>query len=149
MIKRYFSKLIVVGLSMLAGALLALGIQSARGMAMESTLPLKALRTYAEVLELIKEGYVEPVEDEKLIESSIRGMLSNLDPHSDYYDVNAYKSLMEDAQGAFCGIGIEIAIDPKNKVVHIIAPIDHMPAQKQGLKVETVLLKLVIKQPQT
>lgn len=142
MIKRYCSKLIVVSVSMLAGALLALGIQSARGVAMERTLPLKALRTYAEVLELIKAGYVEPVEDKTLIESSIRGMLSNLDPHSDYYDVSAYKALMEDTQGAFCGIGIEIVIDPQSKVVHIIAPIDHMPAQKAGIKSGDHIIKV-------
>lgn len=140
MAKIRLSKIILISLSMLTGSLLALGIQFARSN--DTALPMKELRTYAEVLEYIKQAYVEPVDDRTLIESSISGMLSNLDSHSGYFNVDAYKDLQKDTQGVFGGIGIEITSRQENGMIQVIAPIDNTPAYKAGIKSNDFIIKV-------
>ena len=62
-------------------------------------LPLDDLRTFAEVMDRIKSAYVEPVTDKTLLENAIKGMLSNLDPHSAYLDPAAFRELQESTSG--------------------------------------------------
>jgi carboxyl-terminal processing protease len=68
-------------------------------------LPLEDLRTFSEIFGRIKNSYVEPVEDKTLLENAIRGMLSGLDPHSTYLDLNDFKELREGTTGEFGGLG--------------------------------------------
>ncbi len=140
MTKIRLSKTILISLSILAGVLLALGIQFARSS--DTTLPINELRTYAEVLEHVKQAYVEPVDDKTLIESSISGMLSNLDSHSNYFNANTYKDYLKNTQGIFGGIGIEISDREQNGMVQVIAPIDNTPAYKAGIKSGDFIIKV-------
>lgn len=81
----------------------------------------------------IKEDYVEPVTDEKLLEGALTGMLSALDPHSSYLVPEEYEELKTNTKGAqFGGLGLEVVME--NGLVKIIAPIDDTPAHKEGLQ---------------
>lgn len=94
-------------------------------------LPLAEIQTFAEVFERIKRGYVEEVDDRTLLRNAMRGMLSELDPHSAYLDADAYQSLRESTQGEFGGIGIEVGNE--NGQLTVITPIDDTPASRAGL----------------
>lgn len=90
------------------------------------------LNIFGEVLERAKLMYVEDVSDKKLIESSLNGMLTSLDPHSSYLNEEDYKYMNEQTQGKFGGLGIEITME--NGVVKIISPIDDTPASKADIR---------------
>lgn len=90
------------------------------------------LNLFGEVMERTKMSYVEDVSDKQLIEAAINGMLTSLDPHSSYLNVDDYKYMTEQTKGKFGGLGIEITMD--NGVVKIVSPIDDTPAAKAGLK---------------
>ena len=72
----------------------------------ENKLPLDELRTFTGVLDAVKQDYVEPVKDKDLLENAIRGMLSNLDPHSAFLDAEAFQDLQIGTSGEFGGLGI-------------------------------------------
>lgn len=80
----------------------------------------------------IKNYYVQPISDKKLLEDAIKGMLSGLDPHSEYLDADSYKALMVATAGSFGGLGVEVTSE--FGVLKIISPIDGTPASKAGLK---------------
>lgn len=103
-------------------------------------LPIEELRTFAEVFNAIKQGYVEPVEDKKLITHAISGMLSNLDPHSTYLDADAYKELQVGTQGKFGGLGIEVGME--DGLVKVVSPIEDTPADRGGIKSGDLIFKL-------
>ncbi len=87
---------------------------------------------YNDVVKMIKDNYVEDVDDDKFFESSLNGMLSSLDPHSAYFSKEDYEQLISDTQGEFSGLGIEVTMD--NSLVKVITPIDDGPAYKAGIK---------------
>ncbi len=89
------------------------------------------LNIFGEVMERTKSTYVEEVSDKKLIEASLNGMLTSLDPHSSYLNEQDYKYMNEQTSGKFGGLGIEITME--NGIVKIISPIDDTPAAKAGL----------------
>ncbi|NOT17761.1 MAG: S41 family peptidase [Sulfuriferula sp.] len=103
-------------------------------------LPLDELRAFTEVFGKIKSDYVEPVEDKKLINQAINGMLSGLDPHSAYMDADAFKDLQVGTQGEFGGLGIEVGME--DGFVKVVSPIEDTPAQKAGLKSGDLIIKL-------
>lgn len=103
-------------------------------------LPLEDLRTFAEVYGRIKNDYVEGVQDKTLLESAIRGMLSGLDPHSDYLGKEEYRDLQVGTSGEFGGLGIEVGME--NGFVKVIAPIDDTPAQRAGLEAGDVIIRI-------
>lgn len=90
------------------------------------------LNLFAEVMERAKISYVEEVTDKKLIESAINGMLTSLDPHSSYLNVDSFNYMNEQTKGKFGGLGIEITMD--NGLVKVVSPIDDTPAAKAGIK---------------
>jgi carboxyl-terminal processing protease len=98
------------------------------------------LRTFAEVFNAIKTGYVEPVDDKKLITHAISGMLSNLDPHSSYLDADAFKDLQVGTQGEFGGIGIEVGME--DGLVKVVSPIEDTPAYRAGVKPGDLIFKI-------
>src|SRR5699024_4182406 len=105
-----------------------------------SNLPLKELRTYVEIMDRIKKSYVEEVSDEELIENSIQGMLSGLDPHSSYLDPEAFKELSISTSGEFGGLGIQVQME--NGFVRVVAPIDDTPAKKAGIESGDLIVRI-------
>lgn len=105
-----------------------------------ASLPLEELRAFTEVLDRIKQSYVEPVGDSDLLESAITGMLSELDPHSAYLKPEAFKSLQVNTSGEFGGLGIEVGME--SGLVKVISPIDDTPAHKAGVKAGDLIIKL-------
>ena len=106
----------------------------------ETQLPLDDLRKFAEVFGRIKDAYVEEVDDTQLLESAIKGMLSDLDPHSTYLAPKDYEELEESTSGEFGGLGIEVGME--DGFVKVISPIDDTPAQKAGVKAGDLIIKL-------
>ncbi|HET8705086.1 MAG TPA: PDZ domain-containing protein, partial [Pseudomonadales bacterium] len=103
-------------------------------------LPLDELRTFADVFDRIKQAYVEPVDDRVLLENAIRGMLSELDPHSAYLEPEAFEDLQVNTSGEFGGLGIEVGME--DGVVKVITPIDDTPAQQAGVMAGDLIVKL-------
>ncbi|KPC50798.1 S41 family peptidase [Amantichitinum ursilacus] len=103
-------------------------------------LPVDELRAFSTVFGLIKQSYVEPVEDKKLISNAIKGMVSGLDPHSDYLDADAYKDLQVNTQGEFGGLGIEVNM--QDGLVRVVSPIEDTPAFKAGVKPGDYIVKI-------
>ena len=103
-------------------------------------MPIDDLRVFAEVFGKVKSDYVEPVEDKKLINEALTGMLAGLDPHSTFMDADAYKDLQAGTQGEFGGLGIEVAME--DGLVKVVTPIEDSPAYKAGLKTGDLIMKL-------
>lgn len=87
---------------------------------------------FTNAISQIKDFYVQPTSDKKLLEDAIRGMLSGLDPHSEYLDEDSYKTLLMTTSGAFGGLGVEVT--GEYGVLKVISPIDGTPAAKSGIK---------------
>src|SRR5699024_3407536 len=119
----------LVVLGALGGIFLSLGI-SALAQKPEP-LPLKELQQFANVFAAIKASYVEPLGDKKLIDDAIKGMFSDLDPHSSYLDADAFKEMEAITQGGFGGLGIEIGSE--DGMPKVIAPIEDTPAARAGI----------------
>lgn len=124
------SVLAVIALSLMLGMSNACAEKAAKPAEEADTYEL--LNLFGEVMERAKTSYVEEVDDKKLIESAINGMLVSLDPHSSYLDAQSYKYMNEQTKGKFGGLGIEVTME--NGVVKIVSPIDDTPAAKAGLK---------------
>ncbi|MCE4068958.1 MULTISPECIES: S41 family peptidase [Pseudomonas] len=106
----------------------------------EAPLPLDELRTFAEVLDRVKAAYVEPVDDKTLLENAIKGMLSNLDPHSAYLGPEEFAELQESTSGEFGGLGIEVGSE--DGFVKVISPIDDTPAANAGIQPGDLIVKI-------
>lgn len=98
-----------------------------------SKVPLEEIRRYVSVFNVVKQAYVEPVEDRKLMQSSIRGLLLDLDPHSSYLVRSDAEAFDADTNGAYDGIGVEVQQQPDGTIL-VIAPIDDTPAARAGVK---------------
>ena len=128
------AKLKVAGLLMVgavAGALTTMQISAVARSAL-SPLPLEELQQLAAVFGMVKSEYVEPVDEKKLIGDAISGMVSGLDPHSQYFDKKSWKEFREGSSGKFIGIGIEMTME--DGLVKVVSPIEGSPAFRVGLK---------------
>jgi carboxyl-terminal processing protease len=96
------------------------------------TLQENDVSRFTNAIALINEFYVKPIDEKKLLENAIRGIVAGLDPHSEYLDEDAYKTLMVETSGEFGGIGIEVTSE--YDVLKVISPIDDTPAAKAGVK---------------
>jgi len=131
----------LVSIGVLAGILLSLNFSAvAQRDGARFPLPVDELRAFAEVFGAIKSGYVEPVEDKKLISGAINGMLSDLDPHSAYLDADAFRELQVGTQGEFGGLGIEVGME--DGFVKVVSPIEDTPAYRAGLKPGDLIVKI-------
>lgn len=92
---------------------------------------LKYLGAFSEVLAQVKQNHVDDPDAKKLVQGAIRGMLSTLDPYSQYYDAAAYQELQTDTRGRFFGVGI--SIDIRQNRLTVIAPIEDTPAHRAGI----------------
>jgi carboxyl-terminal processing protease len=95
---------------------------------------------FINTISIIKNDYANPVNEQKLLENAIRGMVSNLDPHSEYLDEEAYKSLLTTTSGEFGGLGLEVMSE--YGVLKVISPIDDTPAAKAGIKAGDYIVAL-------
>jgi carboxyl-terminal processing protease len=105
-----------------------------------SPLPLEELRTLSEVFSLIKSDYVEQVDEKKLLQDAIAGMVASLDPHSTYLDKSAFKEMRESIHGKFVGIGIEVGME--DGYIKVVAPIEDSPAWRAGIKAGDLITRL-------
>jgi len=92
----------------------------------------RLLNLFGDVFEQVKSKYVEDVDDKRLIEAAINGMLTSLDPHSSYLNMDNFEEMQVDTRGEFGGLGIEVTME--DGFVKVIAPIYDTPAEKAGLQ---------------
>jgi carboxyl-terminal processing protease len=98
------------------------------------------LKTYSDVVDIVKKNYVDNVKDQDLIYASIKGMLESLDPHSSFLTPDMYKDMQTETKGEFGGIGIEITV--KDGFPTVITAIEDTPAFKAGLKPSDHIVKI-------
>lgn len=135
-----FEKLSLITIGAVLGITLSLNHPAIAEKNTKPQLPLDELRTFAEVYGKIKSDYVEGVEDKKLINEAINGMLTGLDPHSSFLDVEGFKDLQAGTQGEFGGLGIEVGME--DGLVKVISPIEDSPAFKAGIKSGDLIMQL-------
>src|SRR6266513_1746109 len=92
----------------------------------------KQLNLFGDVFELVRADYVDEVSDETLVEGAINGMLTALDPHSNYLNSKNFTDMKVQTRGEFGGLGIEVSME--NGLVKVVSPIDDTPAAHAGLK---------------
>jgi carboxyl-terminal processing protease len=100
----------------------------------------RLLTLFGDVFERVRAEYVDPVSDKDLIENSINGMLTGLDPHSSYMNAKAFRDMQVQTKGEFGGLGIEVTQD--NGFIKVISPIDDTPAFKAGVKAGDIITAL-------
>ena len=120
--------------------LLLTGVLIGQGMVQAKPDTYEELKSFTQSLELVKRNYVEDPNSKELIEGAIRGMISNLDPHSSYMPERAFKEMNMDIKGEFQGVGIQIGV--KNQQLTVIAPIEDTPAFRAGLAAGDKILKI-------
>ena len=107
----------------------------------DSKVPLDEIRRYVAVYNAVKQAYVEPIDDAKLMHSAIRGLLFDLDPHSTYFDKRDAGTFDEQSRGAYDGIGVVLLRQPDG-TLRVIAPIDDTPAARAGIKAGDVIIAI-------
>ncbi|UQB42644.1 S41 family peptidase [Thiomicrospira microaerophila] len=138
----YMKKTMWVLTGVVLGAMLVVGtsVMADRQTQSLQSLPIEQLRAFVEVYERISSSYVEPIEDSKMLENAISGMLSNLDPHSAYLPPENFEKVEEHTRGEFGGLGMEVGTE--DGFVKVIAPIDDTPAQRAGVQAGDLIIRL-------
>ena len=130
----------LISIGLVAGVLISLNFSANAQKEVSAALPFEELRSFADVYNAIKQGYVEPIDDKKLITHAISGMLSNLDPHSAYLDAESFKELQVNTAGEFGGLGLEVGME--DGFVKVVSPIEDTPAYRAGIKAGDLIIKL-------
>jgi carboxyl-terminal processing protease len=130
----------LIGVGAVAGVAISLGISAYAFRDTRGPIPLEEIRQFTDVFGAIKNNYVEPVDDRKLMQEAISGMLTGLDPHSAFLDADAFKDLQAGTQGEFGGLGIEVGSE--DGALRVIAPIDDTPAARAGIKSGDFIIKI-------
>ena len=108
--------------------------------ARQQGVPVDELRAFAEVMERIRAAYIEDVDDRELLEAAIRGMLHDLDPHSNYLTPDQFDDLQVTTTGEFGGLGIEVTME--DGFVKVVTPVDDSPASNAGILAGDLILKI-------
>jgi carboxyl-terminal processing protease len=135
--KLKFAGLLTLGA--IAGALTTIQVQ-AIARSSYGPLPLEEMQQLAAVFGMVKNDYVEPVDEKKLITDAIGGMVAGLDPHSVYFDKKTFKEFREGTTGRFVGVGIEIGME--DGLVKVVSPIEGSPAFRAGIKSGDLITKI-------
>lgn len=98
------------------------------------------LETFANILSILQDNYVEDIDAKEAIEGAIDGLLLSLDPHSSYLKPESYREFQNETNGSFTGIGIEITL--QDGVITIISPIEDTPADRAGIKSQDKIIKI-------
>jgi carboxyl-terminal processing protease len=106
----------------------------------KSTELFKEVELFSDTLAIIQTDYVDETKPKDLIYGALKGMLSALDPHSQFMDPETYNELKVDTEGKFGGLGIEITI--KDSLLTVVTPIEDTPAWKAGLKASDRIVKI-------
>lgn len=132
----------LTALGMIAGAAAGLAVlplaQSAEDPDLQSA--YKALDRFGDAFSLVREKYVESPDDKKLVENALNGMISDLDPHSSYFDPKTFSDMQVKTEGSYGGVGLVIASD--KGAIKVISPIDDTPASKAGIKSNDSILAI-------
>ena len=128
-----------ISVGVIAGVLTTVSLQTVARNTL-APLPLEELQQLAAVFGMVKSNYVEPVDDKKLITDAIIGMVSSLDPHSQYLDKKSLKEFNEGTSGKFVGVGIEIS--QEDGLIKVVSPIEGSPAFRAGLKPNDLITKI-------
>ncbi len=119
---------LIMGLSLSVGG----GLLSDTKPPSKEELAWEQAQLFAEVIESIKREYVEPIDDAVLLENAIRGMVGDLDAHSEYLDASEYRDIRMSTTGSYTGVGIEVA--EVGGAVRVISPIAGSPAARAGIR---------------
>ncbi len=119
-----------VGMGVVIGFGAALGVMSAKGA--DDASAYRQLDLFSDAFEKVRANYVRPVEDKELIGSAIQGMVSDLDPHSQYMNARNYGDMKITTSGQFGGVGVQV--QQEDGIIKVISPIDGTPAAKAGIK---------------
>jgi len=128
-----------------AGAAVGVALTAATGVLAQKeppadTLPYAEARLLAEVLQRVRTEYVESVPDEALIEAAVRGMLTDLDPHSQFLDCDEYAEVRISTTGNYSGVGLELQMDAGE--VRVVSAIDGTPAARAGLRTGDLIVAI-------
>jgi carboxyl-terminal processing protease len=129
--REFWKKAGLVGLGVAAGILVSVNFSAIATREASLGLPLDDLRVMSDVFGKIKSDYVEAVPDKKLIREAINGMVSGLDPHSQFLDEEAFKELQTSTVGRYGGLGIEVNME--DGLIKVITPMDDQPAARAGI----------------
>ena len=139
MAKPILKKTALYTLGVVSGAFLTVSLQSIAA-EKKDALPVQSIRTLAEVYSQIKANYYEDKSDEALLEGAMKGMVTGLDPHSEFMNKKDYADLKENTSGEFGGLGMEIGSE--DGFVKIISPIEDTPAERAGIKSGDYIVKI-------
>lgn len=128
-------KLLMIGAA--AATVIGLGAATAAGQTPRNE-AFRMIALFGDVLGIVEQAYVVPVDDKKLIEAALQGMMGALDPHSDYLAPEGYGQLRERTEGHYSGVGLTISSD--GGLVKVISPMDGGPAARAGVQAGDVLL---------
>ena len=106
----------------------------------EAEFPMEELRRFTAIYEQIRVNYVSELDDKTMLENAIKGLLSNLDPHSSYLDADDFVDLRNSSEGGYGGIGVEIVGEGSG--VRVITPIDETPAAKAGIQAGDLIVQI-------
>ena len=106
----------------------------------ESIIPPELQKKLEEVYGKIKSDYVDSIDDKKLMEGAINGLVTNLDPHSSYLDIDAQKDFTAATSGEFSGVGIDTGME--DGLVRVVSPIEDSPAYKAGLRTGDLVFEI-------
>ena len=148
MVERNKGKSITLGVIFVVAAFLVvhLGVLSGDSRALEeaqsldSKSPYEYIKLYTDTLSLVQKNYVEEVDVKKLVYGSIKGMLSDLDPHSSFMPPDMFKEMQVETTGSFGGLGIEITI--RDGVLTVVSPIEDTPAFRAGVEAGDRIIKI-------
>ena len=136
-----FKKIALYTLGAFTGVAVSLSVQSfADSNSSKQALPVDSLRTMAEVYGQIKANYYENKSDDEILEGALKGMVANLDPHSEYMGTKDYADLQESTKGEFGGLGMEIGAE--DGFVKVVAPIEDTPAERAGIQSGDYIIKI-------
>jgi carboxyl-terminal processing protease len=153
--KPKMQKLKLVAIGALAGAAIALlaetpalvplisGAQASSAQASSSASAAETFRQlelFGKIYEIVRRAYVDKPDDKKLIESALNGMVSGLDPHSNYMDSKNFQDMQSETSGQFGGLGMQVTM--KDGLIKVVSPIDDTPASRADIRADDVITKV-------
>lgn len=126
----------ILGLSLSLGG----GVFASRESSDATRLSWEQARLLAEVMARVKQDYVEPIDDDALFDSAIRGMVADLDAHSQFLDAAEYKDVRVSAAGSYSGVGLEVSREGGR--VEVVTPIDGTPAYRAGIRSGDIIVAI-------
>jgi carboxyl-terminal processing protease len=139
-------KVSVILLSAVTGAALTLFISEPGAVLLGSSAhsatsdTYRQLNLFGEVFERVRSGYVEKLDDSKLVESAISGMLTALDPHSSYMDARSFHEMRVRTRGEYGGLGFEITME--DGLLRVVSSMEDTPASRAGILANDIITSI-------